>query len=125
MAPAPLPQNLRLKWPNDLMAGPAKLGGILVESAVTRDALTAVIGIGLNLVNHPEGLDRPATHLSALIEDLRAPSPQTVLEALRASMEAWIGVWQEGRGFSLVREAWLRAAHPIGERMSINTGTAR
>ena len=35
----------KLKWPNDLVVGGAKLGGILVES---RNAGHAVIGIGLN-----------------------------------------------------------------------------
>src|SRR5512134_3558368 len=36
---------VRLKWPNDLVTGDAKLGGILVE---TRNGGQAVIGIGLN-----------------------------------------------------------------------------
>ena len=38
-------------------------------------------------------------------------------------MGAWLAVWDEGRGFAAVREAWLNRAHPIGERMGINTGS--
>src|SRR5262245_2998906 len=39
---------VELKWPNDLVAGGAKLGGILVETrAAGRDTL-AVFGIGIN-----------------------------------------------------------------------------
>ena len=39
-----------IKWPNDLVSGTDKLGGILIES-VRRDGLThAVIGIGINFV---------------------------------------------------------------------------
>jgi BirA family transcriptional regulator, biotin operon repressor / biotin---[acetyl-CoA-carboxylase] ligase len=41
----------RLRWPNDLMVGGAKLGGILVERF---RGDTAVVGIGLNIANIPE-----------------------------------------------------------------------
>jgi BirA family transcriptional regulator, biotin operon repressor / biotin---[acetyl-CoA-carboxylase] ligase len=44
-----------LKWPNDLMAGPAKLAGILAEAA--GDAV--VIGIGLNVSTEPSELPPP------------------------------------------------------------------
>lgn len=47
--------DVTLKWPNDLLLDGAKLGGILVETAVARHdgdtSLWAVIGIGLNV--HP------------------------------------------------------------------------
>lgn len=43
-------KNLNLKWPNDLMVGDSKLSGILVETTVS-DSITAVIGIGLNLLS--------------------------------------------------------------------------
>ncbi len=49
------PGRLRIKWPNDLMAGAAKLSGILLERA--DDAV--VIGFGVNLAYHPENLERP------------------------------------------------------------------
>src|SRR3954463_2455586 len=38
-----------LKWPNDLLAGGAKLGGILVETRVSGREALAVFGIGINL----------------------------------------------------------------------------
>ena len=45
--------RVRLKWPNDLLVAGAKLGGILVESRVSRHgtetAVTVVAGIGINL----------------------------------------------------------------------------
>ena len=42
---------VRLKWPNDLLSGDAKLGGILAE--LVGDA--AVVGLGLNLGWAPDG----------------------------------------------------------------------
>ena len=43
-------QNIRLKWPNDLLVGRDKLGGILTESRVRSGQNTnVIIGLGLNL----------------------------------------------------------------------------
>ena len=52
--------TVRCKWPNDLMAGDDKVGGILAESLVEGDRLASVvIGSGINLLA-PEGLDGAA-----------------------------------------------------------------
>jgi BirA family transcriptional regulator, biotin operon repressor / biotin---[acetyl-CoA-carboxylase] ligase len=42
--------DLRLRWPNDLMIGPRKVGGILVEQGGTG---TLLVGIGINITNRP------------------------------------------------------------------------
>jgi BirA family biotin operon repressor/biotin-[acetyl-CoA-carboxylase] ligase len=55
-------QNVRLKWPNDLLLGTRKVGGILVEATTTK----AVCGIGINLTWAPEGaasLNQPRDRL--------------------------------------------------------------
>jgi hypothetical protein len=41
--------GIGLKWPNDILADGAKLGGILVETVTAGGCHIAVIGIGLNL----------------------------------------------------------------------------
>lgn len=44
------PAGLGLKWPNDIVAGGAKLGGLLIEAqGEPRGAFRVVIGIGLNV----------------------------------------------------------------------------
>jgi BirA family biotin operon repressor/biotin-[acetyl-CoA-carboxylase] ligase len=43
--------DVRCKWPNDLMLGEAKTGGILAESALDGAAIRhVVVGVGINLV---------------------------------------------------------------------------
>lgn len=42
--------DLRLRWPNDLMVGDRKVGGILVEQDGPG---TLLVGLGLNVTNHP------------------------------------------------------------------------
>ena len=41
--------DVSLKWPNDLLVGHRKLGGILVELAQTADRCHALIGVGINV----------------------------------------------------------------------------
>lgn len=43
-----------LKWPNDILAGDRKLGGLLCESSRAGPSATVVIGIGLNVNGSPE-----------------------------------------------------------------------
>jgi BirA family biotin operon repressor/biotin-[acetyl-CoA-carboxylase] ligase len=111
--------GLRLKWPNDILIGPAKAGGILVESSTGPAGLMAVIGIGINLVAHPDLPERPATHLGA---HGVAPDPETLLAAIAPAHAGWLEVWAEGRGFAAVREAWLARCGALGQRLSVNTG---
>ncbi len=57
-----------LKWPNDVLVGGRKVGGILVESDAGEERLNyAVVGIGLNVgqAPPPEAVDFPATALES------------------------------------------------------------
>ena len=77
-----------LRWPNDLLIGPRKVGGILVESKIERAGLAfAVIGIGINV--HQRDFDpahtTPATSLDLAVG--RHVSRQALLVALLKSLE--------------------------------------
>ena len=98
---------LQLKWPNDLLAGGAKLAGILLERAA--DAV--VIGFGVNLAHHPLLVDRPVTSIAGLSG--AAPEPGLFLDDLADTLARWLRIWR-GAGLDPVRRAWLDAAHPLG-----------
>lgn len=77
-----------LRWPNDLLLGERKVGGILVESRLAGAALDyAVAGIGINVhqTSFPGELATPATSLD-LVAGTRV-SRQAVLIALLKSLE--------------------------------------
>jgi BirA family biotin operon repressor/biotin-[acetyl-CoA-carboxylase] ligase len=81
-----VPRPLRLKWPNDLMLGERKVGGILCEARWQGDTLSWVaVGVGLNVRNAvPDELAEVATALAAeqpviTVEELVHP----VVAALR------------------------------------------
>jgi len=97
----------RIKWPNDLLVGGAKLAGILLE----RQGEAVIVGFGVNLAHHPENLDRPAASLEGAV------APDALLERLAAAFAAWLGRWR-GEGLAPVRAAWLAAAHPIGTALA-------
>jgi BirA family biotin operon repressor/biotin-[acetyl-CoA-carboxylase] ligase len=67
--------DARLKWPNDVLVGPAKLGGILAEAA--GDAV--VVGIGLNVSTEPGDLPPPGPALAGALPatSLRAQADGT------------------------------------------------
>jgi BirA family biotin operon repressor/biotin-[acetyl-CoA-carboxylase] ligase len=105
------PGPLQLKWPNDLMAGSAKLAGILLERA--GDAV--VIGFGVNLAHHPETLERPAASIASVSG--WAPDPATFLSDLAVAFARWLGRWRS-EGLSPIRARWLVSAHPVGSALA-------
>jgi BirA family transcriptional regulator, biotin operon repressor / biotin---[acetyl-CoA-carboxylase] ligase len=98
----------RLKWPNDVLADGRKVAGLLLE-ARGPDAL--VVGWGVDVAGAPDGTETPATSLAAR-------GAITTAEALHVELAiafaGWWRVFDGGRGFPDIREAWKRWAHGIG-----------
>ena len=109
---------LRLKWPNDLMAGDAKLAGILLE----REGDMVIIGVGVNLAMAPPAADRRTTSLANL--GGVSPDPAAFLEGLAGAFVRWIGRWR-GEGLEPVRKRWVERAHPIGTALAAAAGEGR
>jgi BirA family biotin operon repressor/biotin-[acetyl-CoA-carboxylase] ligase len=78
-----------LRWPNDLLIGPRKTGGILAEATTQSNGPPheVVLGIGINVHQRafPPGLATPATSLD--LESGKRLSRQTLLVALLKSLE--------------------------------------
>jgi BirA family biotin operon repressor/biotin-[acetyl-CoA-carboxylase] ligase len=97
--------GVALKWPNDVLLGGKKVAGILLEG-LGGDRLG--IGIGINLVHHPEGTEFPATSLRVITG--RVPDAEEALVILATSMAAWYEVWR-AQGFAKgLRGAWIERA---------------
>ena len=114
----------RLKWPNDVLAGSAKLSGILLEAeAVEQDhknaGLIVIVGIGVNVVSAPQGLPYPATSLQQLGLKFTAGE---VFAALSDAWAMYRDIWDEGRGLGDIRAAWLDHAAGLGQKISVKLG---
>lgn len=80
--------DVDLRWPNDLLIGPRKVGGILVEGQSSGVSVAfAVVGIGINVHQRsfPADLATPATSLD--LEAGRRIGRQALLVALLKSLE--------------------------------------
>jgi BirA family transcriptional regulator, biotin operon repressor / biotin---[acetyl-CoA-carboxylase] ligase len=80
-----------LRWPNDLLVGPRKVGGILVEAKTESSAVAyVVVGIGINVHQRvfPADVSTPATSLE--IESNKPDKPvhrQPLLVSLLKSLQ--------------------------------------
>jgi BirA family biotin operon repressor/biotin-[acetyl-CoA-carboxylase] ligase len=113
----PDPVRLKLKWPNDLLRDGAKLGGILIDSALAPTGLLdwVVIGMGVNLRTAPVLEGRNTTSLADM-----AVTPAALASRILATFDRWID-----RPLPELRDAWLDRAHPIGTWLDITTGAQR
>lgn len=111
--------SARLKWPNDLQVGGAKLAGLLVEGLTTpQRRFAAIVGIGVNVASAPQVPAYPTTSLSQLAG--RPITARALFERLAARFEESLGVWARGAGFSAIRESWLAAAAGLGGPIRVN-----
>lgn len=107
--------RFELKWPNDVLAGGAKLCGILLELVAGERGISVAVGMGVNVVVSPEGLPYPTTSLAAL------GSRATAEDSFLALSDAWcaaMAVWNEGRGLDACH-AWLARAAGLGAEVAV------
>jgi BirA family biotin operon repressor/biotin-[acetyl-CoA-carboxylase] ligase len=111
-----------IKWPNDVLVGGKKVGGILAEMQTVTGALQAVVlGIGVNLnaprEAFPAELRDKATSL--LLAGGRTIDRGAFTESLLTHLEKSYVLWLE-EGFPALRPAWERhAADLMGKRITV------
>jgi BirA family biotin operon repressor/biotin-[acetyl-CoA-carboxylase] ligase len=77
-----------LRWPNDLLIGPRKAGGILVEAKIESERPSyAVVGIGINVHQQSFPVDLATSATSLDVETHRTISRQELLVALLKSLQ--------------------------------------
>jgi BirA family biotin operon repressor/biotin-[acetyl-CoA-carboxylase] ligase len=77
-----------LRWPNDLLIGPRKVGGILVESKNSGGSVDfAIVGIGINVHQRAFDSELATPAISLDVEAGRRVSRQELLVSLLESLE--------------------------------------
>lgn len=101
--------SAQLKWPNDIVVGEAKLGGVLIElQAESEGPCHIVIGLGLNLslpADASQILGRPVTDVAAETMSLvrRNDLGALLLDELFLLLHAY-----PDKGFASVSEEWMK-----------------
>lgn len=117
--------DIGLKWPNDLLVGDAKLGGILIElSGDAAGECQVAIGIGLNVKlpdSVAERLDQPCIDLARLgYEESRTRLLVVLVSELITMLERF-----EAGGFAPLRPAWEEANAFRGREVALSSGPRR
>lgn len=120
----------RIKWPNDVLIGGKKAGGILIEGELAGERLRlAVVGIGLNVnldVRTVPEIPDTATSISL---ELRREFPRQVLllalleelEAAYLALKVGAPIRQEWRARLETLDRWVRVTTSVG---SVEEGRA-
>ena len=103
------------KWPNDVMVGGKKVGGILLERVERGEEAAAVIGIGLNCHQTTEELPVPgATSLD--LETGDQVDRTALLEALIAEVATQLHQWAGGAD---LRPAYRQQCTTVGQEVRV------
>lgn len=111
--------GIGLKWPNDILADGAKLGGILIETLTSGGRHVAVIGIGLN-VRLPEHVASAVDGVAGALDAVMpyAPSRNLLLAGLLDGLAAMLDEFARS-GFAGLIEEWMARNVHAGQRVGI------
>ncbi|MBI5165088.1 MAG: biotin--[acetyl-CoA-carboxylase] ligase [Magnetospirillum sp.] len=104
--------DFRCKWPNDVLATGHKLAGMLLEPAGDG---WVVLGLGVDVIAAPLGVEFPATCLAELGCGADADA---VLFAFCRHLAPWMNRWRSA-GFAPIRAAWTARAQGVGEPVAV------
>lgn len=114
--------DVSIKWPNDLMVGAKKLGGILLETRSEPDrVLYAVLGIGINVNqnNFPKELSSKATSLR-LKAGKKFSRTELIAEVLTET-GAWLKLFEKEGRDAVIRK-WRALNCTLGKKVKVTTG---
>ncbi|MDP3182314.1 MAG: biotin--[acetyl-CoA-carboxylase] ligase [Desulfobaccales bacterium] len=114
--------TLGIKWPNDLLLGDQKVGGILTEMETETDRIRhLVVGLGLNVnnVQFPAELKTTATSLA-----LAAGGPFPRLQILKAWLEEFEDLYERflARQFPDILAEWKKYTVTLGKAVTVRQG---
>lgn len=113
-----LPVEVGLKWPNDLVAGGMKLGGVLCEARWEGRAADVVCGFGINVARRPwpEALRGQATSIEEITGVRRGRAD--LLAALLIGLERALDDYLRG-GFAAIRGRYEPWCTVLGQRVRL------
>ncbi len=115
-------EGVSLKWPNDILVGESKLGGVLIEIAGdVSGQCQAVIGIGLNVQmgeSVMEEVEQPWSDLGSLSSQV--PKRNEIVASLLEQLFPVVSTY-ESKGFSCYRAEWESLCRHIDQEVVLST----
>jgi BirA family transcriptional regulator, biotin operon repressor / biotin---[acetyl-CoA-carboxylase] ligase len=114
---------VKLKWPNDVLCGGAKLSGLLLEGASLPNGLFGcVVGFGVNCLSSPTDAPYPTTSLKRM--GAESCDRTALFAALSNHVVEALELWASGDNFAGVRTAWMENAGGIDGPVRVVRGGA-
>lgn len=113
--------SARLRWPNDLMAGFKKLGGLLIEQSA-KDVL--IVGFGLNVLNSPWKSDPSLESIATSLFQVSSSTP-SVEEMVVRTLDALANAHQameEGGMKAAIDQLNSRWSTPVSVEIHLSQG---
>jgi BirA family biotin operon repressor/biotin-[acetyl-CoA-carboxylase] ligase len=115
--------DVGLKWPNDIVLGGAKLGGILIEVVPLARPSVVVVGVGINVT-------RGDPELAALADPVAAVSDVALVEREALAAALIVQLRRHARRFEVeefaaIRPQWERRNVHRDAEVTVHTGDAR
>lgn len=103
--------ELKLKWPNDLLFNGKKLAGILPE----REGNGIIIGVGVNIKSYPSDVPYPAT---SLIKEAVSIAPAELARIFVQRLQELLPLWVAG-GFAAIHDKYNEASIKPGSSVKV------
>ncbi len=110
-------EDLKLKWPNDILLAGRKIGGVLLESFEASGKQWVSVGVGINVEHYPDNVMFPATCLTEA--GVQIVSAKIVLSRFIYHFIQLYDAWCD-QGFAEVGKEWMYHAWRIGETVEID-----
>ncbi len=117
--------GLSVKWPNDLLSGNRKLGGVLIETHGADAGRHVVVGIGLNLRFPPEvmaNIDKPAIDLATVCGE--EPHWPRLLPAILGRMIEYLDAYRR-EGFARFQGEWNKFDRYFQQDVVVQVGETK
>ncbi len=114
-----------IKWPNDVLIGGKKVGGVLVEiEKISKTEMVFLIGVGINVNLSEEELPQqvrlPATSLS--IEKNGHINRTALARTLLQYIDKWYLILKDSH-YRYITECWKEFCVTVGEMVTISDGS--
>jgi BirA family biotin operon repressor/biotin-[acetyl-CoA-carboxylase] ligase len=108
-----------LKWPNDVLIGGRKVGGILIENEVKAGRACSIVGIGINTALRAAEIDEIAAIATSLEGEGREVNRADLVRELLIEFERLYLMLPEGK---TIYEAWRGRLATLGRNVDIISG---
>lgn len=108
-----------IKWPNDILIGGRKVGGILAESIAINGQIRVILGIGINVTTTRAAFpgELAAKASSIFLETGLKISRGSLLLAIVKELEKIFNLLRQEGGFSVILEEWKSYDVTVGRTL--------